>query len=179
MKQLLLIIFLVIRMSAFPQEFSGGISLCTLMPTVGEWYDIASFNPVNVNRHMMSAVLNYTPQGRHMFYNTGLSLMTRLHDQFLKVPMTVNVFFGDVIKGYLILGCYHTFRISGNDDLYRAYDFGINYGIGSDMKVTEKLCLFVEYTMYFGILPFQREGISGTYYTSSYAFLHCGFKYYF
>jgi len=177
MKKLLVISLFCVAARLSSQELSVGATACTLMPTAGEWYNIKLFNPFKVSRHMVGAVVNYAPEGRYYFFNSGLLMMSHDIDQFLKVPVTVNVFFGRNVKGYLILGCYNTFRLNTSSDLYRFYDLGLDYGIGGDYKVTSHVRIFMEYNMYFGIIPYQRTSINDDFYSTDYAFFHFGFKY--
>lgn len=175
--------FLSLFLFSFPlsaQELSGGVSFATLFPTVGEWSEFKSFNPFTVDKYMIGGVVNYYPAEKHFFYNTGVSLLTQGYDRFLQVPLTVNVFFGDRFKGYLILGFYNTFRFNVTSDLYKKYDLGLIYGIGTEYRVVTHVKIFIEYNMYYGILSFERENTdSYDYYTSDYGFLHFGFKYLF
>jgi hypothetical protein len=177
MKIFLYLLPLLVSVPVSSQELSGGISIATQIPTMGEWYDIKNFN---VGKHAVGGVINYVPEGRRYFYNSGLALLTQGNDRFLQVPLTVNVFFGERFKGYLILGCYNTFRLNASNVLYKGYDLGLIYGIGAEYKVVTHVKIFIEYSMYYGILSFERESAdSYEYYTSDYAFLHVGFKYLF
>jgi hypothetical protein len=178
MRKIVYILFLFVAVPLSAQELSGGITIATQIPTVGEWYDIKNFGPYNVDKHAIGGVVNYVPEGRRFFYNSGVTLLSQGYDRFLQVPMTVNVFFGERFKGYLILGFYNAFRLNSSSNLYKGYDLGLIYGIGAEYKVVTHVRIFMEYNMYYGILSFERESTdSREYYASDYALLHFGFKY--
>ncbi len=157
----------------------GGAIIGTALPTIGQWSTLSQYNPATSGNHTIGVAADFIRADKKYFVNTGVLLLSSNASSFLQVPLTVNVFFGNTIKGYLILGFYNTFLLQAPREKYKSHDFGLNYGLGMEYKFLPSMKFFAEYRLYYGLIPFEKldSPYYTEYYSMDYAFLQAGVKF--
>ena len=109
------------------------------------------------NRWSIKAKLSYDQKGWNngfLSFNDGTVIEgVNYHLNYLTVPVMANWHFGRTRNWYLDFGPYAGFLLSANESsnsanikpLFNSTDFGLAFGIGVKIPVSEKAKLFLEY----------------------------------
>lgn len=172
MKKVIVVVFVLFSMTSFGQknkknDVEFGVNLGYNLFNVGTSDGNAdSGSGVNVglaadyffsNRWSIKGKLIYDQKGwKNGFFNdldTGYSYTTDYNLNYLTVPVMANWHFGSKRNWYLNFGPYAGFLLGATEttndrnvkDAFNSTDFGISFGIGVKIPVSDKLKISLEY----------------------------------